>query len=119
MPKYVPPTDMVYDGASSADSVSYQLPGHSVTTPHYMIIDRKVPHARSTTAEYRIRIIQGFLNAEGQRVNERAVLEMTCRRPITGVAVVDSVKGNIARLASMLGDEMLVDQISNTQILPH
>lgn len=119
MPNYVPSTDMVYDGASSADSVSYQLPGHTVSEPHFMIIDRKVPTTRSTTAEYRIRIYQGFLDAEGTRVPERSVLELTCRRPVSGVGVIDAVKGNITRLAGMLSDAALVDQMANTQILPH
>lgn len=118
MSNYSPTADMIYDGASSADSVSFQLPGHTRTKPHFVMFDRKVPNARSTMAEYRIRVIQGFLDAEGARVDNRAVLECVNRIPLDGVGVADEVKANIGRLAVMLADPALVDQMVNSLILP-
>lgn len=118
MSNYSPTEDMIYDGASSADSVSFQLPGHSRTTPHFVIFDRKVPAARSTMAEYRIRVIQGFLDAEGARIDNRAVLECTNRIPLDGVGVAEAVKANIGRLAVMLADPAMVNQMVTSLILP-
>lgn len=118
MSNYTPTEDMIYDGASSADSVSFQLPGHTRSSPHFVIFDRKVPTAQSTMAEYRIRVIQGFLDAEGGRVKNRAVLECTSRIPLDGVGVATAVKANIGRLATMLADQNLVNQMVDTQILP-
>lgn len=118
MSNYTPTADMIYDGASSADSVSFQLPGHSRTVPHFVMFDRKVPNARSTMAEYRIRIIQGFLNTEGTRVENRAVLECVNRIPLDGVDVASAVKANIGRLAVMLADPAMVDQMVTSLILP-
>lgn len=118
MSNYTPTADMIYDGASSADQVSFQLPGHNRATPHFVVFDRKVPTSRSTTAEYRIRVVQGFLNAEGVRVENRAVLECINRVPLEGVGTSEAIKANIGRLATMLADPGLVNQMVDTLILP-
>jgi len=69
-------------------------------------------------AEYRIRIIQGFLDTESNRVENRSVLECVNRIPLDGVGVADAVKANIGRLAVMLADPAMVDQMVTSLILP-
>ena len=59
------PATLHYDGARDKDSVTFQRDGHTPVCPKVMIFDRKIPSATAPKESYRVRAIQGSLDATG------------------------------------------------------
>lgn len=116
MADYIVPTNWKFDGSKDADTVRYLLPGHTVQSPRFAIIDRKVPTSSGGIPQYRIRIFEGFTDANGVTVTTRNTLDFTCRWP--QVAPAANVKANIGLLGAMLVDVDFQSDIVDEQLLP-
>lgn len=71
------PATMFYDGAKSADSVTYQLEGHTPAVPKIIIFDRKVPTGNAPKEQYRVRYIGGSVDAQGALRTPGIIVELS------------------------------------------
>lgn len=116
MADFIIPANWKFDGSKDADTVRYLLPGHSVQTPHFAILDRKVPVAAGGVPQYRIRFFEGFVDADGVTISTRNTVELTCRWPQSAPAV--NVIANIALMGVLCSNVDLQSDIVNEQLLP-
>lgn len=119
MTAFVVPTTWSFFGNTGANQTTYTLPGHTVKQPHLAIFDRKVPSfggSASQVPSYRIRIIRGVLDANGNLVATRITQDLTCRWPLEG-ALAD-VQADIALMATLISDVNLQADIVNQLRLP-
>lgn len=116
MADFIIPASWKFDGSKDADTVRYLLPGHSVLTPHFAIIDRKVPVAAGGVPQYRIRFFEGFVDTDDVTISTRNTVELTCRWPQS--APEANVIANIALMGTLCSNVNLQSNIVHEQLLP-
>lgn len=115
----VPTGSEFYGSANNGDQTTFTLPGHTVSTPHLMIFDRKVPVSNGngyTTPSIRVRVIRGFEDTEGNPLSARAVVDATIRWPLEGPEA--DVKSMVQQLADVFASTAFQDSAIDKQTLP-
>lgn len=118
MPNYVVPVDFSFNG-STADQTTFLLAGHTVAEPRLAIFDRKVPSFNgngSKVPSYRVRIVRGVTDTDGEVVATRVTADVTIRWPLE--AVPADVIADIAQLSAILADVDFQTDVVNEQRLP-
>lgn len=108
-----------YGSANNGDQTTFTLPGHSVSTPHLAIFDRKVPTSNGngyTTPQFRLRIIRGFTTADGEPLETRTVVDANIRWPMEAPLV--DVKGMVDVVSQVFGDTTFQTDAVDKQLLP-
>lgn len=118
MPDFAPTADMKFF-SDREDQTTFTLTGHTVKKPRLAIFDRKVPvvNGNGTSVPwYRIRIIEGVEDADGNVIPTRITCDLTIRWPLE--AAPADVIADIAKLASLVSDVDLQSDIADEQLLP-
>lgn len=108
-----------YIFSQTADSVTVARPGHTVSEPRLAIFDRKVPVQGPngfSVPTYRVRLIDGHVDAEGAPIKEKSLVEVTIRNPLSVNGT--SVTASIAAVATMLADAEFVNDAVVDQMMP-
>lgn len=101
----VPSTWKFHSTQSNGNSVTFTRPGHTVQQPRLAIISRVAPlfdnkRQEWSTPSYRVRVLDGILDAEGNPDPTKTLVDATFR------CSVDS--NGAAQKASVLGDFLLI-----------
>jgi hypothetical protein len=115
MPLYELPVGASFDD-SIKDQTKFTLTGHSVTTPHLVIFDRKVPTSVGAVPSYRIRVIKGEEDEDGIPLSTKPIIDTNIRWDQGATA--SSVKGLLAYLGAVLSDTDFQDDVVDAQRLP-
>lgn len=118
MADYVVPVGWKFNGAQ-ADQTTFTLPGHTVAQPRLAIFDRKVPSFNgngSAIPSYRVRIIRGVVDADGEPVPTRVTADITIRWPLEAASA--DVQSDIAAIAATLSDVDFQSDVVDEQLLP-
>lgn len=113
------PTGWLEYGRNGSDSVTFVRPGHTVEAPRLAIFDRKQPVANGngfSIPQYRIRLIDGHLDADGLPLKERSIVEVVIRHPLS--ATDTSVETSIAAVAALLADTQVVGNATDDLMFP-
>lgn len=96
------PADWVFQSsANNGNSVTYTLPGHTTQEPKIAVFSRVIPSYSAKTGwtvpSYRVRVIEGVLDADGNPVETRTTVDATFRSSMSGgqtkgQSVVDNFK---------------------------
>lgn len=109
-----------YGAANNGDQTTFTLPGHSVSTPHLVIFDRRVPVSNNgngyTTPSYRVRVIRGFLGPDNEPLAARVVVDATIRWPMD--APLTDVKGMVGVLGDIFSSTDFATDAVDEQQLP-
>lgn len=120
MADYLVPEGWKFDGsANNGNQTTFKLPGHTVANPYMAIFDRRVPQVVNgsfTTPSYRVRVIRGFSDAEGNPLSTRCVIDCNIRWPF-GATNAD-VMSAVGVMGTLLSDALLQDDIVVEQLLP-
>lgn len=97
----VPATWRFYGASSDGSQVTFTRPGHTVQEPRLAIVDRKIGvfdsnRQRWSTPEYRVRVVDGVLDADGNPDPTRTIADLTCR-------------SSLASNGGARGDEVVAD----------
>lgn len=69
--------------ANNGNSVTYTLPGHTTAQPKIAVFSRVIPTYSAKTGwsvpSYRVRVIEGVLDADGNPVETRTTVDATFR----------------------------------------
>lgn len=106
-------------GRDGNNSVTFLRPGHTVTEPRLLIINRKTPVVSGTSFSvptYRVRMIDGHVDGDGNPLRERTILDLTIRHPVNASTATAST--SIAALATMLADAEFVDDALTDFMFP-
>lgn len=119
MVDYVVPTGWKFYGSNNGNQTTFTLPGHTTANPRLALFDRRVPSSSpqgAVSPSYRIRIVRGISDAEGNPVQQRVVCDFTVRWPL----VADSldVIADIATIAATLSDVDMQSDMVDEQLLP-
>lgn len=84
----VPATWRFYGASSDGSQVTYTRPGHTVQEPRLAIIDRKTAvfdanRQKWSVPEYRVRVIDGVLDKDGNPDPTRTLADLTCRSSLS------------------------------------
>nr|URG16486.1 MAG: coat protein [Leviviridae sp.] len=118
MPDYKAPVGWKFYGSTS-DQTTFTLPGHTVAAPRLAIFDRKVPQSNGgklTNPNYKVRIIYGFADVDGNPLESRAVIEANIRWPVAADGSV--IEGAIDIMGEMLTNVDFQDDVVAEQLLP-
>lgn len=119
MTDYVLPVGWKFYG-SKENQTTFTGPGHTVSAPYLAVFDRTVPqnsgNGRYTNPMYKIRLIRGFVDGDGNPVTGRAVVETTVRWPL----VVDhsSIETMLEVLGVFASSANFRQDITEEQLLP-
>lgn len=96
------PADWVFQSsANNGNSVTYALPGHTTQQPKIAVFSRVIPSYSAKTGwsvpSYRVRVIEGVVDADGNPIETRTTVDATFRCSMSGGAtkaqdVVDNFK---------------------------
>lgn len=106
-------------GRNGSDSVTFTRPGHTVTAPRLAIFDRKLPVSNGngfSVPSYRVRLIDGHLDIDGNPLKERSIVEVTVRQPVGASAT--PITTSIADVAAILADAAFVDDATVDYMFP-
>lgn len=119
MTDFTVPAGWKFHGSANANQTTFTLPGHTVAEPHLAIFDRKVPvvqNGNTSVPWYRIRVIRGVLDADGNPITTRVTVDCTIRWPLQAASA--DVVEDIGILADALADANLPNDIVDEQLLP-
>lgn len=104
------PSGWVFQSASNnGNTVTYTLPGHTTQKPKLAVFSRVVPtyNAKSgwSIPSYRVRVIHGIVDADGNPVETRTTFDATYRWSMTtgGAAEGDAVNDEAVAIISATG----------------
>lgn len=106
-------------GRDGNNSVTFLRPGHTVQAPRLAIFNRKPPVANGngfSVPTYRVRLIDGHVDADGAALRERSILDLTIRQPVDAAAA--PITASVAALATMLSDVEFVDDAITDYMFP-
>lgn len=106
-------------GRDGNNSVTFLRPGHTVQAPRLAIFNRKPPVANGngfSVPTYRVRLIDGHLDADGVAMRERSILDLTIRQPVDASAT--AITTSLSALAAMLSDAAFVDDATVDYMFP-
>lgn len=87
------------------DSVTFIRPGHTVSEPRLLIINRKTPVANGngfSIPQYRVRTVDGHVDSDGKPVRDRSAVDIYIRKPVD--ASLEPIQTSLAAIATMLAD---------------
>lgn len=102
--------DGYFEYEKNSDSATYIRPGHTVSEPSLLIINRKTPVANGngfSIPVYRLRLIDGHLDGDGKPVKERSSVEILIKQPVN--ASLTRIQAALDFASSMLADEDFQD----------
>lgn len=106
-------------GRNGPNSVTFLRPGHTVQEPRLAIVDRKPAVANGngfSVPSYRVRLIDGHLDADGAPLKERSIVDLTIRQPVN--ATTAPITASIAALATMVGGAEFVNDATVDLMFP-
>lgn len=106
-------------GRDGSNSVTFLRPNHTVQEPRLMIVNRKPPVANGngfSVPTYRVRLIDGHVNSDGEALRERTILDLTIRQPVD--ASLTPVETSIAALSTILADSDFVNDATVDYMFP-
>lgn len=104
------PTGYKEFSRNGSDSVTFIRSGHTTSAPRLAIFDRKVPVANGngfSVPQYRFRLIDGHVDAEGVPLKERSIIEVIVRHPV-GIDAT-SITTALADASAIVGDAEFVN----------
>lgn len=118
MSDYVLPVGWKFYG-SKENQTTFTGPGHTVAAPYLAIFDRVVPQnngSNSVIPRYRVRVIRGLVDGEGNPLSVRPLIDCWIRWP--GFAPSATVMDMMAVMGIFMSSAAFQDDVVVEQLLP-
>lgn len=112
------PSDWLVYGVAG-DQSTFALPGHTPQNPRLAIFDRKVPQVTAggvSVPTFRVRMIEGVSDTDGNPVTTRCTVDCTIRWP--NVAAPAKTKALVALLGEVSASTDFQTSAIDLQLLP-
>lgn len=117
MTDFTTPATWRFNGSASKDQTSFLLAGHSVKAPRIALFARSVPSSTgSETPSYKVKFVEGQLDASGNPIATRTNAEFSVRWPLNGDPA--KAKALLAELAAVLSNSEFISDMIDEQLLP-
>lgn len=107
-------------GRNGLNSITFVRPGHTTTAPRLLIINRVEAQQNGggefSLPTYRVRFIDGHVDAEGNPKAARSHVELVVRQPVDSVD--DPIKTSLGYLKDLLADPDFVDDATADLMFP-
>lgn len=115
MTDYVLPAGWKFYG-SKENQTTFTGPGHTVTAPYLAIFDRVVPQNNGSVPRYRVRIIRGLVDGEGQPLPVRPLIDTWVRWPAS--ATPEVIEGMMDVMGIFMSSPEFQNDVVVEQLLP-
>lgn len=108
-------TTVLTEFATSGNSRTSTLSGHTAMVPKLVIEKRRVPEGNQTVVEYSCKVVMATVDADGMTLSQKVTFEMVVRYPVLGAAA--DVSAALAVIRDIIAGDEFANSVSTQEWL--